>query len=467
MTEKIKNRQELLSYGDIESKRIVLDITEATLQELDAYKRIKDIMSLEGDTLFIGTREWDLSKKKNVYLIGAGKACNAMAKAVDEILGERLTAGIAIVKIKEDRDTFNKTEVFVGGHPIPNEDGLKACLKVLEIVDHANSDDLFIAVMSGGSSALMSCPVHGISLADEILTTDIMLKSGAGILEINAIRRHISQMNGGNLAKRIQMRGAELIGFSIYDIVGFPATECAEEPYNDFTGTPIGADQTTLEDARRVIHDYDVEDRLPKSVISYLNNCGNDGETPKTFPDFTYFVLNSVPDSCIYAKKIAREMGIPAIILTSFLEGESKDAGTIFGGIAREIQENGNPIMPPCIILSSGESTTKILDSKEIMGHGGPSQEMTASFAITAAKTDGACILSIDTEGSDGTTMLAGGITDSKTYNLACERNIDFYAALRGHATCEALTALGAGVVTGNTGTNVCDFNIMYVPEKK
>lgn len=465
MSQKIRNREEILSHGDVESRKIVLDITEKTLQRLDAYERIKSIMSLDGDILTIGTKSWDLSKKKHVYLLGAGKACNHMAMAVDEILGDKLTRGIAIVKIAEDTDVFRKTEVYVGGHPLPNEEGLRACKKILEIVDNATPDDLFIVVISGGSSALMSCPIEGVSLEDEIKVTDVMLKSGANIFEINAIRRHISQFNGGMLAKRIEGRGAELIGIGISDAVGSPATTNIGEPYTRYRGTPMGPDQTTLEEARRVIRDYGVADRLPKNVVDYLMNVGPEGETPKAFPNNTYYMLNTLPDSCIYAKEIAEEMGIPALILTSFLEGESKDVGAVFGSIAREIQTYGNPIQAPCVLLASGEATTKILDNSTITGHGGPSQEETLSFSLVAQKAPGACLLSIDSEGTDGTTPVAGGITDSKSYQTSLDKGVDIYSALRGHACYEALKEMGDTVFTGNTGTNLCDFNVLYVPK--
>lgn len=463
---KIRNRDELLSHGDVESRRIVLDITEKTLQALDAYERIRSIAHMEGDILHIGSRQWDLSRKRNVYLLGAGKACNHMAMAVDEILGDHLTRGIAIVKLAEETDVFRKTEVYVGGHPLPNEEGYRACQKILELVDNATAEDLFLVVISGGSSALMSCPIDGITLQDEIDTTDVLLKSGAGILEINAVRRHISQLNGGMLAKRIADRGAELIGFGISDAVGTPATGDIGEPYKHYKGTPMGPDQTTLEDARRVIRDYDVADRLPKSVVDYLMNVGEEGETPKAFPQNTYFLLNTLPDSCIYAKKAAEEMGLNAIILSSFLEGESRDAGTFFASIAREVQSYGNPLPAPCVILSSGETTTKILDNGAITGHGGPGQELTLSFAISAAKAPGACMLSIDSEGTDGTTPVAGGLTDSTSLAAAEEKGVDVYAALRGHACYEALRDIGDTVFTGNTGTNLCDFNVLYIPKK-
>ena len=211
--QKIRNYNALTSHGDVESRKIVLDITEKTLQKLDASQRIKSIMHMDGSILHIGTKSWDLSKKRHVYLLGAGKACNHMAMAVDEILGDYLTKGIAIVKVAEEADIFHRTDVYVGGLHLLNEEGYHACQKILDLVDQAGPDDLFLVVISGGSSALMSCPIDGITLDDEIQTTDVMLKSGANIYEINAIRRHISAMNGGMLAKRIQSVGAELIGF--------------------------------------------------------------------------------------------------------------------------------------------------------------------------------------------------------------------------------------------------------------
>lgn len=461
---KIRNDDTLISTGCTASRKIVLDIAEQTLQKLDSYNRIKSIMRMEGNTLIIGEKSWDLTKKKHVYLLGSGKAVNQMAMAVDEVLGDHLTRGIIIAKISEETDVFRNTEVYVGGHPLPNEEGYKACLKILDLVNQAGPQDLFICVISGGSSALMSCPVEGLTLEDEIKTTDVMLKSGAGIYEVNAIRRHISQFNGGMLAKRIQDQGAELIGFGISDAVGTPATENIGVPYEKYASTPIGPDKTTLDDARRVIRDYNVADRLPKRVVDYLMQAGPECETPKEFPDNTYYLLNTLPDSCIYAKEVCEDMGLNAVILTSFLEGESKDAGKFFASLAKEIQTYGNPIQAPCVILSSGEVTTEILDNSLIRGHGGPSQEMTAGFALSANKAKDICMFSIDSEGTDGTTPIAGGITDSTTLDRAAAKGVNLHDALRGHACYEALSKIGDDVFTGNTGTNLCDLNIMYVP---
>ena len=461
---KIRNVEALISHGETDSRKAVLEIADKTLQRLDACDRIKSIAHLDGDSLRIGTQIWDLSKKRHVYLVGAGKACNAMAAALDEILGHHLSKGIAIVKVAEERDVFSNTDVYVGGHPLPNEAGYEASLRILELADKAGPDDLFIAAISGGSSALMSCPVDGISLQDEIEATDVLLKSGAGIYEINAIRRHISQTNGGMLAKRIRASGAELIGFGISDAIGNPPTGDIGIPCRNYASTPIGPDRTTLADARRVIADHDLADRLPPNVVRYLVEADDACETPKAFPENTYYLLNTVPDSCIYAKEVAEEMGVAAHILTSFLEGESKDAGTFLASLAREIQAYGNPFPAPCVILSSGETTTSIPENSAIEGHGGPSQELTASFAISATKAPGACMFSVDSEGTDGTTPAAGGLTDSTSNDAAVENGVSLHAALRGHSCYEALGAIGDTVFTGNTGTNLCDFNILYVP---
>jgi glycerate 2-kinase len=463
---KIKNREQLLAAGARDSRELVLDVVESTLARVDGYERIRSITSLVGDELRIGSRSWNLATKENVYLIGAGKACNAMAMAVDHVLGDRLTRGIAIVKIAEDTDRFGRTDVFVGGHPLPDDAGHAASLRVLDLVDTAGPDDLFIVVVSGGSSALMNVPVDGISVADEAVATDILLKSGAGIYEVNAVRRHISQTNGGRLAERIARTGAELIGIGISDAVGKPATADIGEPDPAYASTPIGPDVTTLDDARRMIADYGLRDRLPRSIVDYLDAAGPEAETPKAFPDNTYFVVNTLPDLAVAALEAAAEHGVEAHVLTTFLEGESRDAGTFMASLAREIQANGRPFTAPCLIISAGETVTLIEDSSVITGHGGPSQELTVGFALAAASIPGACMYSMDSEGTDGTASAAGGLTDSTTAARALEAGVDLRAALRGHAAFEALSSVGDVVVTGNTGTNLCDLNILYVPAR-
>lgn len=464
---KIKNREDLLSGGDVESKRILIDVAEKTLSRLDSYQRIKGFMRRDGKFLHIGVRTIDLSLKRNVYLLGAGKACNAMAMAVEEILGDYLTAAIVSIKVLESSDHFVRTDVFVGGHPIPNRESHEASLAMLRLVERAGSDDLFFCVMSGGSSALLSCPVDGISLEDEIVTTDVLLKCGANIREINSIRRHISRINGGRLAQRIHQKGAEMIGFAIRDSLASSPTGDISVPVKHYPATPIGCDDTTLDEARWTIKKYFLEHRLPPRVVSYFSNSGPNDETPKDFSGFTYYIINTVPDMCLYAQAVASEMEIRTLILSSFVEGEAREVGTLLASIAREIQRFGHPIAAPCLIISAGEASTKIEDDSLIRGHGGPSQEMVSGFAIAAENIPGAALLSIDSEGTDGTTVFAGGIADSQTAGMARAAGISLFESLHEHATNEALVSLNSGVMTGNTGTNLCDLNLMFVPEQK
>ncbi len=466
MPVKIRNSDELLAHGVADSRRVVLEVTERVLQRLDAYERLRAFVSVEGGILHIGNRYWDLSRKRYVYVFSAGKAANHMAMAMDEILGNRLTKGVAIVKIVEETDHYANTEVFVGGHPLPNHEGIRGSRRMLEIVDNAERDDLFIFCMSGGSTALMAYPVDGITLEEKMAATDTMLKSNIRVMDINTIRGHISQMNRGRLGQRIERRGAEMIGINIWDALDWPPIEDYGEPVT-MRGTPIGPDYSTFADAQRIIREHDLVGRLPKSVESYIFNGTEAQETPKSIARATYFILNILSDSCRYAAEIASYMGINHMTLTTSLEGESKDAGIFLAGIAKEVQRFHQPIAPPCLIFTAGETSTRILNNREIKGHGGPSQELVTGFAIVAREVPGACVLSIDTEGTDGTTNMAGGITDSETYRQAATASIDLQGSLRGHATYEALSKLGCTVFTGNTGTNLCDFNVLYIPDKE
>lgn len=460
---KIKNMEKLVEKGDVQSRKILLQLMEEVLRELDAQNRIHELMSLEGNLLSIGTMTVDLSRKRNIYLLGAGKACNAMASAVCDVLGNKLTKGIISVKIVESQDVYCNTDVFIGGHPIPNDDSLKAAKGMFDLVDQAKSNDLFISVISGGSSALLSYPVAGVSPEEKRITHDLMLRSGAKILEVNAVRRHLSQVNGGRLAERILKKGAQLINLIISDGVGALPTIDRAHP-KGFKGTPMAPDGTTIQDARDAIINYDLCKKLPKSVIDYLWDDSRVSETPKEFSgDVTTFLLDGVPDSCETAKKVADKMGIPSMILTTFIEGESKHVGVVLSSIAREIINNKRPIQKPCFVFASGETTTYV--ATKSLGKGGPSHELVLGFAQGVQGYDGVCMASIDTEGTDGTTLYAGGIVDSNTCARLSDAHINVFEALRAHSAGDALEAIGDNIITGNTGTNLCDFNVLFISD--
>ena len=295
-------------------------------------------------------------------------------------------------------------------------------------------------------------------------TRDVMLKSGANVVEVNAVCRHISRVNGGRLAQAIERKGAEMICILIMDALGFQATEHPGRP-REFGFTQMAPDATTLEDAKDAIKNYNVADKLPPKVMEFYQNCTEEDETPKSLKKWTGYIINTLPDVSKAAKEEAEKRGLRTMVLTNALIGESSEAGNFMASIADEIQASGQPMAPPCVVIATGEVSAKIPEQPK--GTGGPGQELAAGFAIASRKLQGVCIASVDTEGTDGPTDSAGGLADSKTFQLSEERGIDLYEALRNHAVYEALSPLNSEIITGNTGTNLCDLHIMYVPKKE
>lgn len=450
----------LLSSGDRGARKVVLDMAEMSLLALDSYHVIRNLLKLEGKILHIGNYQWDISTKRRVYVVGAGKACNAMAMAVDEVLGPLITKGIVIVKKLEEGDRLQHIELIAGGHPLPNQSGWRASQDILQLVDGATPEDLFIGLISGGSSALMSCPIAGITLEDEIQITDQLLKCSARILEINAIRRHISATNGGRLAQKIEAKGAELINLIISDSVGDKSMVDPEKPVA-FFGTPVAPDRTTIWDAQNVLNKFNLLSQAPKSIVNYIKTNDPARETPKSFGSrVNHFVLRGTTDACEAVLSSAGKLGLPGMVLTTLLEGESREAGTFLATIAKEVAMNQRPLAPPCVLIAGGETTTAIEGPS---GQGGPSQELALGFALEVNGRKGMCIAAIDTDGTDGPSDFAGGIADGYTVERARSLGIDVYSHLKNHDSSSVLTALDDAIVTGNTGTNVCDVTVIYI----
>ena len=341
-------------YDATNIRGTVLDILEDTLADLDSYQRSLDNIHFDGTMLRIGDYKWNLSQKNNVFLICGGKAANATAMALEHILGPRLTGGVVIIKALEATDHFEKCEVFVGGHPLPNIEGYRGCRRILEMVEKLTPDDLVISAISGGTSSLMSCPKEGLTIEEEMLTSDVLLKSGANIHEINSIRRHISQINGGNLAKRIEEKGTEMILLMHYDAIAPMPTDGKWIP-SKITGGPMASDITTFRDAKKTINNYGLENKLPRNVVNFIFKSPDKDETPKLLKRYTAFLVNTLPDLCLSAQKQARRRGIDAYILTSSMDGSSKMAGTFLSEIIKEIRNYGRPFKAPCILIASGE----------------------------------------------------------------------------------------------------------------
>jgi glycerate 2-kinase len=447
----IKNRDVLLSHGNVKGREIALDLIDYAIRAVNGYELTKKIIYVRNGKLIIRDFEYDLSKIRNIYVIGGGKATYPIAKALEEILGERITRGVINVKRGEKR-RLKYIRVVEAGHPVPDKAGLEGVREMLEIVEEVDERDLVFCIITGGASALMPYPAEGISLEDLIEVTELLLKSGASIDEINTVRNHIEEIKGGRLAKRIHP--AQIVNLIIVD----------EIPYHPWG--PTAPDKTTFRDAIYVLEKYDLWDKVPESVRKHLIRGLNDPnlETlkPRDFENLRvqHVLLAHNTHLCEAAKRRAEELGLNSLILTTKLEGESRDAGIILASIAREIEDYSRPLKPPCVIIVGGETTVTI---KGPHGRGGPSQELVLGAALKIAGSEKIVIASVDTDGTDGPTEVAGGIVDGYTIERARELGLDIYKALKTHNSYEVLVKLQDAIITGPTDTNVMDLNVIVV----
>ena len=449
----IKNEGELLSHGNRRGREAVLDIIKYALKAVDSYEATKRTIFLEDGRLIVGAYSYDLSEVENIYVVGGGKATFPIAQALEEVLGGRIKRGVINVKRGEKR-RLKYVKVIEAGHPIPDEAGLEGAREIVDIAREAGEGDLVFCLITGGASALMPMPAGDISLEDKKKVTDMLLRCGATIDEINTVRNHISAIKGGRLAKIIHP--AEIINLIVID-------EVAGRPWG-----PTVPDTSTFYDAVNVLRKYGLWRKVPETVREYLKRGMVDPslETPKP-RDFEGLKVHNViladnEAMCRAAGKRAEELGFKLLILTTKLEGESREVGIVLASIAREVEERGRPIEPPCVLILSGETTVTITRS---CGRGGPSQELVLGAALKISGSKRIVIASIDTDGTDGPTEVAGGVVDGYTLKRAEEKGVDIFRSLRRHDCYEALMKLQDAIITGPTGTNVMDLNIIVVTD--
>jgi len=448
----VKNREQMLSHGCRKGRRIALEIIEHAIKAVDPYRKVMKLVRVESSRkLIVDKLTYDLSKIGDIYVVGAGKATFSIAKALEDILGQRLMKGVVIVK-RGHGGKLGRTEVLEASHPIPDGASVKASRKIVNIAKQAKERDLVFCAITGGASALMSLPPGKITLEDKKKVTKLLLKSGATLYEINTVRKHISAIKGGKLAKYIHP--AEIVNLIVIDEVeGLP-------------WGPTVPDTTTFQDAARVLRKYNLWRAIPGSVKDYLSDGLRNPslETPKP-KDFTGLkvhnvVLADIRSVCQAAREKARSLGLNSMILSTRLEGESKEVGTVLGCIAKEIEERREILKPPCVLILGGETTVKL--SKH-WGKGGPSQEFALGSALKIGGSEKIIVASVDTDGTDGPTDIAGGIVDGYTLKRAGEKGLDIFTSLSEHNSSRVLRALDDAIMTGPTGTNVADLNIVVI----
>ena len=425
---------------------------QAGLVAVDPMEAIKRHVSLEGSLLQVGDRQYDLDGFDRVFVVGAGKAGASMSKAIEELLPGRINTGIVVVK--HDHLLPTRTiELVEAGHPLPDEDGTVGARRITELVRTATGEDLVICLLSGGGSALLPAPVPGITLAQKQEITELLLASGATINQINTIRKHISTIKGGQLARSVSP--ATLITLILSDVIG--------DPLDVIASGPTVPDSDSFGDCWHILDTFRLKEKIAEPILSRFRRGmkGRLPETPKpgdpAFEKTQNLVIASNALALQAAAKKARQLQYNTMILSTFIEGETRDVAKVHAAILKEILKSGSPLPRPACVLSGGETTVTIQGD----GLGGRNQEFVLAAAIEIAGMDNVVCFSAGTDGTDGPTDAAGAIADGATVSRARALSLDPQRALRNNDSYHFFDPLGDLLRTGPTNTNVMDLRIL------
>lgn len=375
-----------------------------------------------------------------------------MAAAAESILGEYLGEGLAVSKY-DHLLPLSKVRLLQAGHPLPDDNGLAATRAVRDLVTQAAADDLVVCLLSGGASALLPAPAAGISLGEKLTTTELLLGCGASIQEINCVRKHLSTLKGGGLARLVAPR--KLLTLVLSDVVG--------DPLDVIASGPTVPDPTSFAEAMAVVDRYQLLQRLPAAVRQRLEQgcAGHIPETPKPrescFAGQVVQLVGSNAQSLAAAAAAAMRLGYTPLVLTSSLTGETREVAAVHAAIARELVASGQPLPPPVCLLSGGETTVTLRGS----GRGGRNQEFALAAALGIAELADVVILSGGTDGTDGPTDAAGAIVDGSTLHRARQLGLDPARHLQQNDAYPLFAALGDLLITGPTNTNVMDLQLI------
>ncbi|GAB4118025.1 MAG: glycerate kinase [Candidatus Caldatribacteriota bacterium] len=449
----IKNIDQLLSHGNYELRKKALEIVEYALSKADPYLATKRLIKRDGQILYVADKVVDLKKINKVYVIGAGKATFPIALALEEILEDYIDEGVVICKYGQE-GCLKYCRLYYANHPIPDENGFRAAKEIMSLAKVIKENDLVFACFTGGSSALMPYPAEGITLKDKQIVNKLLLSCGANINEINSVRKHISQLKGGRLAKIIHPK-AYLINLTVSDVIGDPL---------DYITCPTVPDTSTFEDARAAISKYRLWNKIPESVSDYLKKGSKLNESPKEIDlkdhNITNFIIVPGDAACVAAEEKAKELKLNTIILSTMFEGESAELGRTFVSIGKEILIKKRPLQPPCAIIAGGETTIKLGDD---FGLGGPNQEFVLSSLLYMKEINNLLVLGLDTDGTDGPTDVAGAIGDYYSIKKIEGMGFSILQELSKHSETELFKKINDAIITGSTGTNVNDLKILIV----
>jgi glycerate 2-kinase len=429
-----------------------MNIVQAALASAEPGAAIRSHVRRSGDVLEIAGRQYDLTTYRDIYVVGGGKGTGPMAQAIEDILEDRITAGVICVKYGYAVQT-RKIAVEQAGHPIPDERGVRATERMIALAQAAGPTDLVISLISGGASALLVAPTDGITLADKRRLTNSLLRSGATINEINVVRKHLSRIKGGGLAWLASP--ATVINLILSDVLG--------DPLDVIGSGPTVPDFSTFQDAWEIIERYDLSLDLPGSIAARLREgvAGSISETPKPGDPLFERTQNVVVASNARAVRAAvdqaRRDGLSTLLLSTYVEGEAREVARVFAAIARQVAQSDNPVSRPCAIIAGGETTVTVRGQ----GRGGRNQEFALAAGIQLDGIDGVTIMAFGTDGSDGPTNAAGALVDGSTVERARAAGIDPRHALADNDSHTFFQSLGDLIVTGPTNTNVDDLYVI------
>ncbi|MGC9529750.1 MAG: glycerate kinase type-2 family protein [Candidatus Bipolaricaulaceae bacterium] len=429
-------------------------VIQAALRAVEPARCVRRAAHRARDALLVDGRRYDLARLRRAWVVGLGKAAPRMAVAVEEILGDRLAGGVVVTAAGCGVPT-QRVEVVEASHPVPDQRSLAAGRRIVDTVQGAGEEDLVVVLISGGGSALLTLPAHGVSLEDLQATGELLLRSGAGIQEVNAVRKHLSQVKGGQLARLAAP--AQVVALILSDVPG--------DRLDAIASGPCVPDPTTFADAQRVLRRHGLWDQVPAAVRARLaaGVAGRLPETPKPGDPDLGRVHTVVIGSGGVAAEAAREegerLGYPGIILTTTLEGEAREVGRVVAALAREMARWGRPIPAPGLVVAAGETTVTVRGP----GKGGRNQELALAAAAGIAGQPGVVIAAVGTDGRDGPTDAAGGVVDGGTAARIRGAGLEPWDCLAQNDAYTALSTAGDLLITGPTGTNVADLCIVLV----
>jgi len=408
----------------------------------DAQTMIKNIINenMPGIAVENALREHDF--KGNIYLVAIGKAAWTMAKAASDYLGDKLVKGIVVTKYEHSMGDLPKCDIYEAGHPVADENTIAATHECVKLAEGLTENDELLFLVSGGGSALFECPLEGITLDDVQNITNHLLASGADIVEINMVRKRLSAVKAGRFAQLASP--AKVFAIILSDVLG--------DRLDSIASGPAVPDNSTTEDAMRVADKYGLK-------LSDLQKKYFEQETPKSIDNVKTVITGSVRTLCESAAKTAQELGYTPFVLTTTMNCEAAEAGRLLATVAADTKAGRNSFKAPCAIIAGGETVVTLKGR----GKGGRNQEKALAVAKGIAGLDNTLVFSLGSDGTDGPTDAAGGITDGDTLSKLKVKGVDIDKVLADNDSYNALKAVGGLILTGPTGTNVNDVCVILI----